>query len=714
MADLTPTPTTITRTGSGSADEQAPTGSGINSPMLSKTGKIRQRSITDVTQMFNIIGNLQMARRSQNEKNGRIQGKLNAERPYDEDTLKAEGLGYKSNFSTKPLSTTVDKVASRLTKAVQAARYLTSSELPDSVPDAKKKTELFRAEITNCIRRWPGWYDFLSEVAAETSTFGWTTVAWLDTESWKPVHFRQDRAYLPDGTKHSVDTVQFAAFLQYVMPHELAALIRGENGSAEDLKLAEDAGWDIENTMESINNAKPPSIPAAQSAPYTDFRRYEDALRESSVTLSLVDGAKQVMLWHVFATELDGKISHYMGDGNSKKLLFEKLDRFDNIQDCLALMSYQQGNGLLMGSKGIGREIYELSNIVDRARNEVVDRLQMSGKIIITGPENKINRFKLTVLGNVVIIPEGFVISQNKIESSVQDFIALDNLLTQLLDQIAGGVTPRTFERERVTSTEVNLYASREEEKRDDIDTRFVTKLGSVVSTIQRRIVKDTTDEDSKRVRAKLLNYMSEEEMEFLASQPALRTVEDYTMSDTQKIVAFAEQKRQDPLYNQAKLQHRSASALINSEFADDVLLPENDPTVPTEQARQQLVENNLLTQGIDVPISPRDSHPIHRQVLKQALAPIAQAAAQGDQQALAVAEVFLKHWEAHLEAGIAAGEDKKALAPEIQEIKSVAQHLGEMQAHAQAGVPAGAIPPGAPAEQQVAPEAAPSAPPTA
>lgn len=709
MADLTPTPVSIVRTGAGSNDEQAPTASGINSPMLSKSGKPKQRAISDVVQLFNIVGNLQQARRSQNEKNGRIQGKLNSERPYDEDKLKSEGLGYKSNFSTKPLSTTIDKVSARLTKAIQAARYLTSSELPDSIPEAKKKTETFRSEITNCIRRWPGWFDFLSGVAAETSTFGWSTVAWLDTESWKPVAFRQDQAFLPDGTKHSVDTVQFVALLQQVMPHELAQLVRGEDGTAKDLELAEDAGWDIPNVFESINNARPPSIPAANSAPYTDYRRYEDAIRESSVTLSLTDGAKQVMLWHVFATEIDGKVSHYIGDGNSKKLLFEKWDRFDRIDDCLALISYQQGNGLLMGSKGIGREIYELSNIVDRSRNEVVDRLQMSGKIIVTGPENKINRFKLTVLGNVVIIPEGFAISQNKIESSVQDFIALDGLLTQLLDQIAGGVTPRTFERERVTSTEVNLYAAREEEKRDDIDTRFVTKLGSVISTIQRRIVKDTSDADSKRVREKLLNIMSEEEMMQLAEQPALRTVEDYTLSDTQKIVAFADSKRADPLFNQTKLQYQATAALINAEFATDVLLPENDPTIPAEQSRQQIMENSLLAVGGEIPVSPRDNHPIHRQVLKAALSPIAQAAGQGDPKALEILPAFLKHWEAHLEAGLAAGEDKKALAPEIAEIQAVAKQLGEIQAQAQAQqVPQGA--PQAPAPEQLqAPAPAPA-----
>ena len=120
-----------------------------------------------------------------------------------------------------------------------------------------------------------------------------------------------------------------------------------------------------------------------------------------------------------------------------------------------------------------------------------------------------------------------------------------------------------------------------------------------------------------------------------LAEQPALRTVEDYTLSDTQKIVAFADSKRADPLFNQTKLQYQATAALINAEFATDVLLPENDPTIPAEQSRQQIMENSLLAVGGEIPVSPRDNHPIHRQVLKAALSPIAQAAGQGDPKAL-------------------------------------------------------------------------------
>ena len=221
--------------GSANVQEQGPLDTGINSPDLSvKTLKPRKRAISDKDHLFRVIDNLQQARRYQNEKNGRIQGKLNSERPYDDAVLKAEGLGYKSNFSTKPLSTAISKVATRLTKAIQEAKYLTSAELPDDIPDAKQKTELFRRLITETIRKWPSWFTFVNDVAAEDSTFGWTTVLWLDKSTWHPEHYKQDRAFLPDATKQGEDSVQFGAFLQYVFPHELVSFI-------EDREAAEAA-----------------------------------------------------------------------------------------------------------------------------------------------------------------------------------------------------------------------------------------------------------------------------------------------------------------------------------------------------------------------------------------------------------------------------------------------------------------------------------------
>jgi hypothetical protein len=715
-------------------NENSPVGNGINTPDLSaKTMKPGRRAITDVNHVFLIIGNLLMARRSQSYKNGRIAAKLNAERPLDDEKLQSEGLGYKSNFSTKPLSVTISKVAGRLVKAIQSARYLTAAQLPDTIDGGKEKSELFRSEITNLIRRWDGWFDFISLLAAEDSTYGWVAAAWLDNQSWKPVAKRQDDYYVPDGTGHSVDTVQVACMRRFVQMHELAEMIL-------DKDSAKKAGWDIENTVESINNARPPTIPAGFNAPYSDQRRYEDAIRESTVSLTLANGAKQIEIWDVFATEIDGKISHYIADNNTRKLLFEKEDRYPNASDCLAQLSYEYANGKLMGSKGVGREIYEIAGALDRARNEVIDRLQMSGKIILSGPQAMIDRFILNVVGNVCIIPEGFTIHQNKIETSIEDFIQLDQLLTQLLDQIAGSVSPKQLPGERVTAAQVNLFAEREEEKRDDRDTRFIMQLATgVIWTMTRRAMSSQcTDDDAKRVKEKLLSSMSQDELDMLVETPSLRTIEDFTELDAQKIIAFASEKRQDPMYDQHKLQKQAASVLISTEFANDVLLPENDPTVTAEQTRLQEMENMLMDAGKPSSVSPRDNHNDHIAVLKNSLVPVMQAGVKGDLNALNIAGIYLQHWADHLSAAEAAGVDKKSLAPSEKELQSVAKQLGELQAHAQASLqaqaqglpppppqmpggstsapPPGAAPAtsGAPPEMSAAPQEAPEAAPVA
>lgn len=667
-------------TGSANIDEKSPTGAGINTPDLStKTLKPGRRAITDVGHLFLIIANLIEGRKSQSEKNGRIAAKINSERPYIDATLDSEGLGYKSNFSTKPMSTTIAKVSSRLVKAIQSARYLTAAQLPDSVEGGKAKSEMFRNEITNLIRRWDEWFDFISLIAAEDSTYGWAAAAWLDNQSWHPKAYRQDEAFFPDGTGHSVGTVQVVCLRRFLQMHELAEMIT-------DRDAAVTAGWDIDNTVESINNARPPGLPGTGSGTHEDARRYEDAIRESSVSLTLVNGSKQIEVYDVFATEIDGQVSHYMVDNNTKKLLFEKEDRYEDIQTCLSLFSYEQSNGKLMGSKGVGREIYEIAGVLDRARNEAVDRMQMSGKIIISGPESQIDRFKLTSLGNVAIIPEGFAISQTKIEADVEGFIALEQLLQSLLDGIAGSVTPKQLPGERVTATQVNLVAEREEEKRDDRDTRFIIQIANTVTTITRRAMSgECTDKDAKLVREKLLGAMPKAEFDILLGQPALRTIEDFTELDSQKIVAFAAEHKGDPRYNQQKLALQSAAALIDAEFAADIVLPENDPTVTAEQSRQQEIENLLFKNGRPASVSPRDDHNTHIVVLKDALGSMVPGAVKGDLQALQIAPAFLQHWADHLSAAEASGVDKKLLAQSEAELQGLSKQIGELQAHAEA-----------------------------
>lgn len=674
----------------------------IASPNLSNQVKRKNRSIIDTDQAKSIITTLEVANKERNLKNARIMAKYNSERPYQQSQLEAEGISWKSNFTSKPLPMLIDKVAPRFVEAIEGVKYLTNSALPDDEPGASTKTEAFRREITSTCRARPGWRNLLSELGQENALFGYAALAQMDEFHWFPKFFRQDKFFIPTGTRQLPNFAQIVALKEEVLIHELAMIISHK-------ETAKDRGWDISKTVASINAAMPENRRSDQKDPE---RAYEDMIRESVVGTSYEAGARVVSLFHLFATEITGKISHYVFDSHGFEELFVSLDQYDSMADAMSFFSFQQGNGTMHGSKGIGREIYAMAGILDRARNEVVDRLNLSGKIIIQGDEKQLQKFKMSIVGNAILIGAGFTVAETKLDGNVEPFLQLDAFLTGLLDQMAGATTPKVFEGERVTKAQVDLFAAREEQSRDTIIGRFLNQFADMMTTIQKRLCDpNTAEDDAKEMQKRLLKIMTREELDKLAKQPVAETVKDYTDLERQQIVVAATEAAGNPLYNQKELQRRKLTAQVNEEFANAVLLPDEDPTVLAEQSRLQQLELLIIAgQGAEVPVSPRDNHLVHLQVLMPAMDQAAQAAT-SDPGSVATLAALLAHAEAHVAAAEAAGTPKDALAPvkeivtklrgAMAELHQLAQQQTQAaQAAEQAGaavaeLEAGNIPPG-------------------
>jgi len=677
-------------------EESGATTGAINPPNLSSSLKPRTRAIKNEQQARNIIQTLQETSRERNQKNARIMAKYNAEKPYTQTELNSEGLGWKSNFTTQPLPMLIDKVAPRFVKAVEGAKYLTNSSLPDSMPGAAKKTETFRREITSTIRARPGWSNFVSEFAQENALFGFTAVAWLDEFSWFPKHFRQDKFNTPTGNGQMAKSTQIITLYETFLVHELFELI-------SDKEAAAAAGWDVPRTVRAINSA----IPESRRSQHATWERiHEDLQREANVGLSHEAGALTVSVWHLLATEIDGKVSHYIlldqpaatekdqtEGGFGGDTLFEREDRFPSMENALALFSFQNGNGKLAGSKGIGRQIYSLAGMLDKARNEVVDRLNLAGKIIIQGDDKALRRFKMSVVGNTILIGQGYNISDRKLDPAVEPFLELDEFLTRLLDQMAGATTPKAFEGDRVTKAQVDLFASREEESRDNIIGRFLTQFVSMVSTMQQRMCDpQVSEQDAKDMQKRLLETMTREELDQLASNAVAETVRDFTEIQRQQVVLIAQEARGNPLYNQREIERRKLTALIDEEFADSVLLPEEDPTVTAEQTRLQQMELLIIVgQAAAVPVSPRDNHLIHLEVMAPAMESAAAEAATNGVQGLEVLQALAAHAEAHFTAAEQTGTPKETLAPIkkfLDGLRKAINQLNELEAQTASAAP--------------------------
>ncbi len=659
----------------------------------------RRRAVKDVTQARNITRSLEQARREQNIKNARIMSKYNADRPYTQSQLDADGLGWKSNFTTKPLPLLVDKVAPRFVKLLEGMKYLTNSKMPETVENASEKTEAFRREITTTIRTRPGCSDLISDIAMENALFGYTAVAWLDEFHWFPKHFRQDSFFVPTGTKQLATSAQVCALRETFLVHELFSLI-------EDKEAAIAAGWNVQNTVAVLNAAMPEDRRSTQQ---NWERVYEDLIRESNAGLSHEAGALTVTVWHLLATEISGKVSHMIfTDNESPKqedgqkpltgvgLLFDREDQFKDMADALSFFSFQHGNGKLHGSKGIGREIYGMAAMLDRARNEVVDRLNLSGKIIIQGDAKAIKKFKMSVIGNVLLIDDNFNVVERKIDAGVEPFLALDQFLTQHLDQMAGATTPKAFEGERVTKAAVELFASREEESRDNISGRFLNQFATMMTTMQRRLCdSETSEKDAKEMQERLLEIMSREELTLISKQAVAETVRDFTEMERQQVVAFATENRGNPFYNQRELERRKTEAMFGDDFAKAVLLPDEDPTEAAEQTRMQQLELLIIVgQASEVPVSPRDNHFVHLGVMAPAMESAASEAATNGAQGLEVLQALLAHAEAHFQYAAEAGgheEELKKLEGFLKGVRTAVEKLNQLEQETHPAVAAAA-----------------------
>lgn len=616
--------------------------------------------------------------REANTKNRRIMAKYNAERPFVQQNLDNDGLGWKTNISTQPLAAMVDRISPRFERAIENVRYLTSSKLPDDIPGASKKTDKFRNEITDLFRGTDGWMEFVGDLAQEFSLFGWAVAACADEYCWMPTHYRQDRVFVPTLTKQNSDDAETMLFLEEYKPFELVEILK-------DRSSAEDAGWNFENAVEAINQAMPMNTRSS----FSDHNRiYEDLYREANTASGYYDSARVVEVYSLYVREANGKVSHWRLNNTpgtaTWKLLFKAEDRYDKFSDFATFFAFQKANGTLKGSKGVGRIVYDMANVIDRTRNEVIDRLQLSGKILVQGDEKAIPRFRMSVFGNAILIGSDFEVNQKSIDPKVKEFFQLDQFLSMILNEQSGNVTPRQFEGERTTKAEVEIFAAREEETKDNPITRFLMQFSRLVSMMQKRAMDPKCDDPrANAARKRLLEIMDEEELKQLAETPSAGVVKDLTDLERQQIILLATENQGNPLINQEEMLRRKLTAQVDAEFAAAVMVPMNDPVQLAEQSRLQQMENMLIITGQPVPVSPRDNHVIHLTSLMQEMDRAMQGA-EADPGINDVLKGFIKHGQEHIQQALAAGMKPAELSEFTNKLQQVGQAVTQLDAYDQ------------------------------
>ena len=685
-----------------------------------------KRTFRNAEQAYSAYRRLKQQNVERNRKNALIQKKLNNEPPYSAKKLESMGQNWRSNRPTGFLSTMVSRIQSPFKQVIESSTSLTYTKYPAQGVDAENKTDIFREEITKCIRSWKGHQDIVAQIVHENTVFGFTALTWDDPRDWKPEFCRQDYTFFSIETPQEVEATPIWARKRRYQIAELLPIL-------EDPETSALAGWNIQNLIKALNNATPAGRTLDSD---DDARRVEDWMREGSYGASYENDAKYVELGELLIKEPHGKISRFLFDEKSGNEICTQLDRYNRMSDCLALFSVEIGSGSLMSSRGAGRDLYNSHIAIDKARNLVQDNVYLKGMLLLKKTATaKPGIAPLTVMHPVAYVAEGYEVVPQNAPADVDDFLKLDQFISGLAEIQLGTFLPSSalgLTGGDKTASEINRVAAIENQIREGILMRWSKQYSLAVARMQRGIchpehiraaseikmlldVARMSNQDAVWAKKEVIEAFKGSELEMpsflvpfelpshldedavnaclamldrnlppsdmvlMAFSPAQELIPDNSVQEGAILDLLIQRYAGNPAINQDELIKLDWSRKLGQEIANQVILPQDQvEAVAIEATRAQIIELQAIIAGQEVPVSPRDNDMVHLETIVSKLMPVIANSPQGalPPEMVSPFAKALEHFIMHINQAEMKGADKNKIAEYKQMVKEAYAHL--------------------------------------
>ena len=685
-----------------------------------------KRTFRNTEQAYSSYRRLKQQNVERNRKNALIQKKLNNEPPYAPKKLESMGQNWRSNRPTGFLSTMVSRIQPPFKQVVESSTYLTFTKYPAKGVDADHKTNIFREEITKCIRGWSGHDDIVAQVVHENTTFGFAALCWDDPRDWKPEFSRQDYTFFSIETPQEVEATPIWARKRRYQISELLPIL-------EDPQTSSLAGWNIKNLIKALNNATPAGRTLDSD---DDARRIEDWIREGSYGASYENDAKYVELGELLVKEPHGNISRFLFDDKSGNEICTQLDRYSRMSDCLALFSVEIGSGSLMSSRGAGRDLYNSHIAIDKARNLVQDNVYLKGMLLLKKTATaKPGIAPLTVMHPVAYVAEGYEVVPQSAPADVDDFLKLDQFISGLAEIQLGTFLPSSalgLQTGDKTASEINRVAAIENQIREGILMRWSKQYSEAVARMQRGIchpehikaaselkmlldVARMTNQDAIWAKKEVVEAFQQSEFDMppflvpfelpshldedavscclemldrnlppsdiimMAFSPAQELIPDNAAQEGAILDLLIQRYSGNPAINQDELIKLDWSKKMGQELANQVILPKDQiEAVAIEATRAQIIELQSIIAGQEVPVSPRDNDMVHLETLVAKLMPVIANAPQGGLPPEMVGPFAkaIEHFITHVNQAEMKGADRAKIAEYKQMVQEAYKHI--------------------------------------
>lgn len=411
-----------------------------------------------------------------------------------------------------------------------------------------------------------------------------------------------------------------------------------------------------------------------------------------------------------------------------------------SMADIITLFSFQAGNNRLFGSKGIGRLLYNISLALEKTRMAFVDAMWISGMLVGQAEESIIGRLQPHIRSPFMIVPEGFALMAQQFRVDINNWLGLDQKLLNTAEVIAGAFLPDQQQisnngQQIQTATQSSIDVVKEEEVKQGMMNRWWVQFTKGVSSMQRRIYSKTnlraaldqrkarlkaadtgktlisadlykamhevdTDTDKQFVKAPdigqadeasvetIINLLDDglsiQEIILLAHEPATEFTSHAGRDDDMMFLQFYQMAKNNPNFDQSRLDEQAGNRLIGFKATKELFVPQPSQTSDIEAQRAQQLEWTTMLGGIGVQVSQRDPHMQHFQTIVPAVADhlkigMQMPPIQVPKDLLQACKLGVTHAEAHVQAMMQQGANKRQLKPQILQLKDLEKMHNEL-----------------------------------
>ena len=578
----------------------------------------------------------------------KIQGMLDGNPPYNPAKMMKEGLSDMCNVNWKDgealfrqavlaywsLFNQVEFIAD-FKVTLEEPKEMQMGEGSGYTPEGRKAASVMNAELgkiiseewNNVIRSWPSFNKRMNFHQGELLKFGLNAIIWPDERDWrfKPVSVKN--FIVPDNTENDMEMIDLICIentytARYLW--EVYDSLNDEDNGVWNKKVLGDLLVRLANVSD-VNAYRTDRVdPLWLQSELKQGNLYFDALYNDDIRLV-----------SIFVKEYDdGAFSHIMIHPSliTDDFVYFNYKQYKNLREAFTYFTFSPGESMLHSNKGLGHSIYAAVEAITRLDCSLLDQAIRSGSLLLRsnpgrGADDRSVKF---VPGGIIDLGECEV-AQNTLGSNVQNIAETSRYFKQkiLENNNISGFDSSTQDRDYQSAYTMQYQASREARVQRNVIAHYYDGLDRFFREIVRKMLLSKPSypgyEYVKTWKENCIARGVPEEvfeigdsvtpdglprhLQVSATRSAGSGSQTADIMEMQLVMNLLPQLGQRG--RQAALEDYIAAAR-GWRYKDRYMPMEDRDNQPTGHDTIASIENNQLSEGKQVIVSPDNNHLIH------------------------------------------------------------------------------------------------------